>query len=100
MRVLAGLALVVSLTIVLVSGSGAKELEEGDTLAQWIETSAAEQELFAFRFVVAARAYNGPDLPVSDFVDCINDFARVRSMHTHRIGEIGGLCVAKALNRR
>jgi hypothetical protein len=97
MRVLAGLALAIILTVVLASST--KALEEGDTLAKWIEANAAERELFADRFVVAARSYNGPELPVRFFVDCINDFARVQSMRSHRIAEIGGLCVAKAISR-
>ena len=100
MRVLAGLALAIILTVVLTSESGAKELEEGDILAQWIATNSAERELFAYRFAVAARSFNGPDLPVRYFIDCINEFARVQTMHTHRIGEIGGLCVAKANIKR
>jgi hypothetical protein len=98
MRVLAGAALAIILTVVLASES-ATALQEGDTLAKWIETNPAEQELFADRFAVAARAYNGPDLPVRYFVDCINAFARVQSMHAYRIEEIGGLCVAKAKQR-
>ena len=99
MRVLASLALAIILTVVFTSESGAKALEEDDTLAKWIEANSAEQELFAYRFVVAARAYNGPDLPLRYFIDCINGFTRVQSMHTHRISEIGGLCVSKAINR-
>src|SRR5258708_7577155 len=98
MRVLASLWVVI--TLALVSIAGAKELEESDTLARWMETDKSDQEAFAYRFVVAARAYNGPELPVSDFVNCFNEFARVRSMHTHRIVEIGGLCLAKALSKR
>lgn len=100
MRVLAGLALAIILTVVLTSESGAKALEEGDTIAEWIRTDAAERELFADRFAVAARAFNGPNLPVSYFVDCINEFSRVQTMHSRRISEVGGLCVAKAMNAR
>jgi hypothetical protein len=100
MRGLAGLALAIILTVMLTSESGAKALEEGDTLAEWIGTTSAERELFADRFAVAARSFNGPNFPVSYFIDCINEFARVQSMHTHRISEIGGLCVAKAINTR
>jgi hypothetical protein len=99
MRVFAGLALAIVLTVALISESGAKALEENDTLAKWIEANSAEQELFADRFAVAARAYNGPNLPVRYFIDCINEYTRVQSMHTHRITEIGGLCVSKAINR-
>ena len=100
MRVLAGLALAVILTVVPTSKSGAKALEESDTLAEWIVTNSAERELFADRFVVTARSFNGPDLPVRFFIDCINEFARVQTMHTHRMSEIGGLCVAKAFIKR
>jgi hypothetical protein len=100
MRVLAGLALAVILTVVLTSESGAKALEECDTHDEWIGTNSAERELFADRFAVAARAFNGPNLPVSYFIDCINEFSRVQTMQSRRISEIGGLCVAKAMNAR
>jgi hypothetical protein len=94
-----GLALAIILTVVLISESSAKALEEGDALTRWIEANSSERELFADRFVVAARSFNGPDEPLRYFIDCINEFARVQSMRTHPITEIGGLCVAKALKR-
>jgi hypothetical protein len=98
MRFVAGLVLAILPAVVLTS-ERATALEENDTLARWTQTSAADQEAFAQRLAAAASAYNGPKLPVSYFVDCINGFARVQSMHNRPIKEIGGFCVTKATQR-